>query len=362
MKQKSTLLKYLVLLFAMGGFSGCDRISEKVADALTGASRFAGMDGNSMYHQSEAVRLSAGELIVEGEVKSPGKVSLRRQFRREVMVKEQVADPAGNVEFIGAYRYRGYSLFDLLHPFEYEKKNAEEFPPGTDLYIVIENDRGESVVFSWAEIFHVTTPHQVIVATEMAPVEPYKQEVSYPMGDTWRIVAAGDLFACRTLDNPTRITVRSFDEKDYVIDRDLEPMYSGSVSVLLDGDSLTNIVPGSEAADQRSYSTAFYGMGMGYRDKPAFEGPVLADLLKESVNLQDPSLNRHGLVAFVGADGYRAVLSFSELFNRFDQVAPILSVHDDPDDGGHYRFFYPPAFYADYTVKSLAEMYLFKMR
>ena len=344
----------------MSGLSGCDGVSEKLADALTGASRFAGMDGNSMYHQSEAVSLSAGTLVVEGEVKSPGKVSLRRQIRREVMVKEQLADQDGNVEFIGAYRYRGYSLFDLLHPFEYEKKNAEEFPPGTDLYIVIENDRGESVVFSWAEIFHVTTPHQVIVATEMAPVEPYRQEVDYPVGDAWRIVAAGDLYAFRTLDNPTRITVRSFDEKDYVIDRDLEPMYSGSVSVLLDGDSLKTIVPGIEYADQRSYSTAFYGMGMGYRERPAFEGPVLGDLIKESLNMQNPSLNRHGLVAFVGIDGYRAVLSFSELFNRFDQVAPILSVHDDPDDGGYYRSFYPPAFYADYTVKSLAELYIFR--
>lgn len=219
---------------------------------------------------------------------------------------------------------------------------------------------GGSVVFSWAEIFHVTPPHQVIVATEMAPVEPYRQEVDYPAGDSWRIVAAGDLFAFRTLDNPKRITVHSFDEKDYVIDRDIEPMYSSSVNVLLDGDSLTKIRSGKVIADMRSYSTAFYGMGMGYRERPVFKGPVLTDLLKGYVNPHDPLLNRHGLVAFSGIDGYRTVLSFSELFNRFDQVAPVLSVHNQPNDGGYYRIFYPPAFYADYTVKSLSELYIFQ--
>ncbi|MFW5758861.1 MAG: hypothetical protein ACOCYO_09280 [Bacteroidota bacterium] len=59
-------------------------------------------------------------------------------------------------------------------------------------------------------------------------------------------------------------------------------------------------------------------------------------------------------------DSYRAIYSFSELFNRTDQVFPILAVPDDPMDGGFYRIFHPSEFYADRSVKSVKEMYLFK--
>lgn len=96
------------------------KANRQLVDAVKGATRFAGMEGNSMYHQSDAISLSIGEITVGGEVKEPGNISLRRQIKREVFVKEQITGPEGETQFIGAYRYRGYSLFDLLHPFEYE--------------------------------------------------------------------------------------------------------------------------------------------------------------------------------------------------------------------------------------------------
>jgi hypothetical protein len=73
----------------------------------------------------------------------------------------------------------------------------------------------------------------------------------------------------------------------------------------------------------------------------------------------DAKLNRSGLVCFVSVDGYRAVYSYSELFNRADQTAPLLAITQNKDDGGFYRNFLPGDFYADRSVKALREIYVF---
>ncbi|MFW6222463.1 MAG: hypothetical protein ACOC3T_02500, partial [Bacteroidota bacterium] len=264
------------------------------------------------------------------------------------------------VNFIGAYRYRGYSLFDLLHPFNQEKKNMEEFRPAIDLYVVVENDKGETVVFSWSEIFHTNNPHQVMIATDAAPIVPYRKEVDYGMSEKWKIVAASDLFAYRVLENPVKITVRSFDKKEYPIDREYDPLYSDGIDVVMNDEILRHIPAEENPENYTRYHSSFYGMGMGYHEAQYFQGPELSGLLKDTLEFFNPQWNRNGLVCFASVDGYRALYSYSELFNRTDQVFPILAVPDDPMDGGFYRIFHPSEFYADRSVKSVKEMYLFK--
>jgi len=186
-------------------------------DGISGATKDYSSNGNSFYHRTAETELKTGALRVDGEVREPGKVNLKKFFKREVIYKQAVRNDSGQLAFIGAYRYRGYSLFDLLNPFILEKKNAKEFVPATDVYIIIENDSGDRVVFSWAEIFLGHNMHQVLIATEQADVEPYKVKVSYPKDSVWKVVAANDLFAYRELKNPSRIVVKSFDRKHYEI-------------------------------------------------------------------------------------------------------------------------------------------------
>lgn len=352
--------RLLILIAGLFIFGGCNGLSDRITDAVTGATQFAGMDGNSMYHQSDAVSLDRGSIEVLGEVKEPGNVRFRRQIKREVFIREaRLVD--GQQAFTGSYRYRGYSLFDLLHPFEYDKKNIEEFRPGTDLYIVVENDLGETVVFSWSEIFHTSQPHQAIIAIEMAPIEPYKAEVNYPTAEVWKLVSAADLYAERQLSNPVRITVHSFDEKTYPINRDLDPLFSPSLLVEMAGTPVAEITEEDAThIRHRAYNTVFFGMGMGYHNNPVFSGPYLHELIEGHIDLADPDLLRNGLVCFAAIDGYRAMFSFSQLFNRIDQSPPILAIPDDPGDGGYFRIFLPDAFYADYSVKSVSDMYIFR--
>jgi len=374
MKAQTPLaLKSLALAACLITLGSCSLIPESWADAITGASKAMAQDGNSLYHQSDEVSLVAGELEVDGEVKGPGKVDLNNHYKREVFIKEARYHQDTGAGFIGSYRYRGYSLFDLLHPFNQDKKNAEAFRPAIDLYVVVENDQGETVVFSWSEIFHTINPHQIMIATEMAPIVPYRQEVDYPVREKWTLVSAGDLFAWRTLENPVRITVRSFDQKDYPIDRELEHMHSPSVRIASDnasgqeggtglpgGAGVLEVLPGEVTAAPVRYHATFYGMGMGHHPTKYFEGPRLDVALGMEEAFADANRNRHGLVCFAGMDGYRAVFSFSELFNRADQVFPILAVPENPMDGGYYRIFHPSDFYADRSVKSLSEIYFFQ--
>ena len=360
---KNIFLRVYLLIFVFTitvAMHSCSLLPKKLADAITGATKTMATDGNSLFHQTDEISLKTGTLVIEGEVKTPGKVNLDNHYKREVFIKESLYDADNGINFIGAYRYRGYSLFDLLHPFNHEKKNAEVFRPAIDLYVVIENAGGESVSFSWSEIFHTNNPHQIIIATEAAPIVPYRKEVNYKTGDTWKVVAANDLFAYRVLVDPVKITIHSFDKKAYVINRDIEPMYSQEVQVFHNDKQIATIPQIEDEGAYTRYYSSFYGMGMGYHDAKYFQGPLLSKLLDGSIDFFDPKMNRHGLVCFAGLDGYRAIYSYSELFNRTDQVMPILAVPENPIDGGFYRIFHPAEFYADRSVKSLAEIFIFR--
>ena len=338
-------------------FTSCSFLSDSF-DAITGATGLFTSDGNSPFHKSDQKSLETGSLEVTGEIANPGVVDLTAHYKREVIIKEAKPESENSIDFTGAFRYSGYSLFDILHPFVLQKKNAEEFRPVTDLYIIIENEIGEKAVFSWSEIFHTNILHQVIIATEVAPVESYRQDVEFETGETWKIVCGTDLFSFRSLENPVKIEIRSFDKKTYTIDRNQVSVYSPRIKVIT-GNSEDFTIENNEDLDHISYLSTFYGMGMGHHSTSRFWGPPLDLLISNQLDLFDTQRNRRGLVCFAGVDGYRAIYSFSELFNRVDQVRPILAISDDYSDGGYYRIFHPSSFYADRSVKSLSEIYFF---
>lgn len=334
--------------------------SETKTDGISGATKPMAKDGNSLFHKTDEVKLKPGTLLIAGEVEKPGKVDFDKLYKREVFVKEATYSKAEGIDFIGAYRYSGYSLFDILNSFNLQKKNSEIFPPTIDLYLIIENSSGESVVFSWSEIFHTNNPHQIVIATEMAPIVPYRKEVNYAMGNTWKVVASNDLFAYRVLVDPVKITIRSFDSKEYLIDRDIKTMSNPEIKVFLSDILIQTINPFTDNTKPMRYYSSFYGMGMGYHPAKYFQGPSLVNFLENTIDLFDASLISNGLVCFAGADGYRTIFSFSELFNRTDQVFSIFSVPDGDKKQEGVRIFHPAEFYADRSVKLLSEMYIFQ--
>jgi len=106
---------------------------------------------NNFYDNTETFPLPVKYLIIEGEIANPGKVDFSELLAHSVIVKETLLDSASGDSFVGAYRYDGYSLFDILDKRILKKANSAEFNPIIDLYVEIENAGGQKVVFSWGE-------------------------------------------------------------------------------------------------------------------------------------------------------------------------------------------------------------------
>ena len=68
---------------------------------------------NDFYDNTETFVLPVKKLEIAGEIENPGPVDFSRLARHSVIVKEAGLDEAGKVKFTGAYRYDGYSLFDI---------------------------------------------------------------------------------------------------------------------------------------------------------------------------------------------------------------------------------------------------------
>jgi hypothetical protein len=105
---------------------------------------------NNFYDNTKTYQFPVKELTVEGEISNPGKVNYLVLKKHTVIVKETLLDSAGKDKFVGAYRCDGYSLFDILERRFLQKINSEEFKPIIDMYVEIENGRGEKVLFNWA--------------------------------------------------------------------------------------------------------------------------------------------------------------------------------------------------------------------
>lgn len=348
-----TISEILLSLLILINLTAC----KFVHDAKSGATKSVSMNGNSLFHRMPERKMKTGSLQIEGEILGAGEIKLDGYYKREVITKEVVMTN-DSILFIGAYRYKGYSLFDLINPYMLQKKNEAVFKPQIDAYIIVENDENDRVVFSWSEIFHTSNPHQVLLATEAAPIVPYRKEVDYPFSETWKMVAANDLYSHRNLVNPTRIIVRTFDSKEYTIDRNLKSMYSPTIELYIDS-TYRVISARSDTFDKVKYLTTFYGMGMGYHPVDYFEGAPLQKFFPETMPFR-VDFARDGLVCMVGIDGYRTIFSYSELFNRMDQVQPILSTRENNKDEGYFRIYLPSDFFSDRSVKSLKEIVFFQ--
>ncbi len=309
---------------------------------------------NNFYDNVELYDLPLSVLTVTGEVENPGPVDFSRLPVRTVIVKEALLNPDGTNRFIGAYRYDGYSLFDILQDYVLDKKNKETFRPIIDLYVVIENDKGEQVVLSWGEIYYPSCLHQIIVATRVGRIVPSKTKDLWPLPAEGKLVVVNDLITERNLSNPVKITVCSY-SRSFAINRELSPLYSPGFTIEADGAKGPVVTSLPAGYQTETLHTIFYGKGRGIHSTQPFSGIFLHELLAKSVPVSPDAL-KHGLVAAAGIDGYRSVYTYSEIMNRNDQAAVLLVPCDTCTDGGKYRLFPSCDFFSDRAVKSLSEI------
>lgn len=308
---------------------------------------------NNFYDNADTYALPGGEIIIGGEIENPGTASLDGLSKHTIIVKEALPGEDGKNNFTGAYRYDGYSLFDILNNRILKKKNKDEFSPVIDLYVEIENDKGEKVVMSWGEIFYPNNLHNCIIATEVTRIVPSKTGDLWPLPSERKLVIGNDLLGERNISNPTKITVKT-PSRSIPVNRDLKPLYSNKISIT-SGTTTSGVIDSISEKSLVTYNTIFYGRGRGIHSTTPFKGAKLNELLAAYVRPDHANL-RNSLLLIVGADGYRAVYSLSEVMNRNDQSELLLVPCEGNEHGGKFRVFPACDFFSDRAVKAVSEI------
>jgi len=84
---------------------------------------------------------------------------------------------------------------------------------------------------------------------------------------------------------------------------------------------------------------------------------LLKDILLKYYPVSRDNL-KSGIICIAGIDGYRSVVTYSELFNRNDQQEFMLIKTLDNEDGGLFRIFAAADFFSDRAIKSVNEIHL----
>jgi len=317
-----------------------------------------GFQTNSFFDNAETMSLSVSDITLGGEVNSPGTVKLSALPLRTVIVKETVLDENNNASFVGAYRYDGYSLVDIVNSFYVAKKNAKEFPPLVDLYIIVENDMGEKVVLSWGELYYANNQHSIIIATKVMRIVPEKTKDQWPLPVDFKLVVSNDFLTVRNISNPTKITVKTF-EKKMEIEQGKFPMTAEEVDIWIKGELKTTYKKLPEHI-ATTLHTVFYGKGRGLHSLEPFTGYNVKEMLEEYISINKETL-MNGIVLFGAEDGYRAVFTMSELCNRNDQQYSLLLFNDADQEKGKFRIYPSCDFFSDRSIKGLTDIWFYPL-
>ncbi len=316
----------------------------------------SGQTTNDFYDNTPSQKLpGALRIEVVGEVANPGFIDLELLPLRTLIVREALPGKEG-IRFIGAYRYEGYSLLDILNDRVASRRHGAGFKPQTDLMVAVENAAGEKVVLSWGEIYYPAALHRVLIAVAAAPIIPNESKENWPLAPGIKLVCANDLYSERGILNPTRITV--FTAPLEIPDKKgLKPLTVANFQVLRPGQQAAAFDPAALAAEKRNFPSVFYGRGKGFHGFQEFTGALLADALKRYVTLDAAALRRGYLVA-ASIDGYRIAMSCSELFNRNDQAEFLLLDRGAGADGGRYAIFPAADFFSDRALKAVSVIHI----
>lgn len=309
---------------------------------------------NDFYDDAPTVKLKGNtKILVTGEIEKDVTVDITRLPKHSITVKETTISD-GTVGFTGAYRYDGYSVYDILDRVVLKKKNEAEFPPIIDLYVEITNDRGETALFSWGEIYYPVNMHRLMIATSVARIVPSKAKDLWPLPAETKIVAGNDLVTSRNISNPVKITVKSLDSK-YPINKGMSPMFSETMKICVNGKQRAILSELPEGMDSETYHTVFYGRGMGIHGTTPFTGAMLHELIRDYYRLS-PEILQKGMVVIAGLDGYRAAFTLSEIVNRNDQQELLIIDRDNYEGAGRFSLFPAGDFFSDRAIKAVMEV------
>lgn len=317
-------------------------------------------DKTQDFYDNEKTHELAGPRSIEviGEISNPGVVPYSTLPLRSVIVKETLLKGKSNA-FVGAYRYDGYSLYDILNNFILNKKNAKDFPPIIDLYVEVINANGEKAVFSWGELYYPIHRHEIIIATKVMHIVPSKSKDLWPLPVEPRLIVSSDLITERNISNPTKIIVKTISKK-YKI-RKGEKIHGPVLSLKNENKLIKKFKFTPKKYQSEKISTIFYGRGRGIHAVTPFTGIYIKNLLADYFEFNKENI-QHGIFCFAATDGYHGAYTYSEIMNRNDNLEFLLIDKDNYEDAGTFSVLPSPDFFSDRALKSLNEIDYFLVK
>lgn len=352
-------LKVAIFLIMITGFSCCTNNTEVIdiqqnltnnpiikADTVDAT--------NNFYDNADTYALKTNNVIVDGEITNPGEVDFSTLPLHSIIVKETLLGEDGD-SFTGAFRYDGYSLYDILNERHLNKKNAKNFKPIIDLFVEVENDKGEKVVISWGEIYYPNHLNEIIIATKVMRIVPSKTNELWELPVDSKLIISSDLITERNISNPTKITVKSY-EKDLIVEKGKKPLYSPSIDFFVENEKIETLTENPINIDDQSVHTIFYGRGRGIHSTQPFTGISLKKYSNENIKRTQKAL-REGIFVIAADDGYRGVFTYSEITNRNDQAEVLLICNPEKTHNGIFRLFPSCDFFSDRAIKGIKAIY-----
>jgi hypothetical protein len=357
---KNTQTLFLSGLIVLSGISCCDQNKEKQKDQaainLSQSKPDTSDLTNNFYDNAEDHLLRQVNLTVGGEVSNPGQINFQGLALHSVIVKETVLAETGD-KFVGAYRYDGYSLLDILNQYQISKANQSEFPPIIDLYVEVENANGEKVNISWGEIYYPNHLHEIIISTKVMRIVPSKTKDLWPLPVESKLICASDLVTERNISSPSKIGVKSY-PKSFVTVKGMSPVFSPDLKIYSNDELLATLKEIPSGLQKETYHTIFYGRGRGIHSTTPFEGFMLKEILRVYMPSVSRQLMQTGMILVAAKDGYRGVFSYSEVMNRNDQSELLIVFAPEESDGGVFRLFPAGDFFSDRAIKAVESIYI----
>jgi hypothetical protein len=311
---------------------------------------------NNIFDDSELKEYSVNNILLEGEVENPGLVDLTVLPKYGFPARDLTFEKEKN-KFNGAYFFSGYSLFDILDQKKVKKLNKDEFKPFVDLYLIVENDKGDKAVFSWGEIFYSKDNFKIIISKSVRAINPSKMKMKWPLPSEPVLVCGNDAFNYRFISNPTKITVKSFPG---VFSKDrIKETYVPEIKVVVDDETI--VLKDISGIEKRKFFGIGYGHGMGWKGTDNVEGFVFSEALRRNIKFSHQDIG-NTIVCVSSKDGYRASFSLSELINRNDMNEFLLVEKTGLPDDGKYNLFATPDFFVDRNVRSVEKIELLKIK
>ena len=239
--------------------------------------------------------------------------------------------------YAGSFTYQGVPLRTILELAHIQKEDAS-FSKFLDVCIVIRNAVGKQVVLSWGEVFY-RNPAEVIIAFAAEPVLPelpqgrekWRNTLNRPIGFP-KLIIANDLYTDRCMESIVSIDVMVLNPSMKI--RNTEDQYASSFTV--SGAVKTPLtISDLTGWSQESATIKVTGSLKGYHGVQHVSGVPLVNLLEKAGATMDLST----VYLVTHSDGYRAVLSFGELFlDPAGERILIADGNDNPNVGKEGRF------------------------